>query len=325
MFTLQGAINTVLWGVGGLACTCLVLLVALQERLIYVPVIPGLPKEYPFTPARLRLRYEDVWLRAADGTRLHSWLIKFEPEIRGPTILFFQENAGNIAHRLESIDIMMRRLECNVFMLSYRGYGASEGQPSQRGISLDAQAALDHLLGRPDIDRSRIVVFGRSLGGAVAADLVYRNPGKVAALVLENTFTSILDMAPVMLPPMRYLVGTRGVKPLNALVRSQWRTIDIIGKIEEPVLFLSGALDEMVPPAHMAALYAAARNNPKCLFTDFETGMHMDTWMRGGDRYWRVLRLFLHHHAGGPPALGGGGAAAGGVAEAVEAGGVARI
>lgn len=273
------------------------LLVAFQEKLVYVPVLPGLTKSYSITPARLRLIYEDVWLRSSDGVRLHAWFIKLLPDCRGPTILFFQENAGNIAHRLEMVRIMLQRLHCNVFMLSYRGYGASDGFPSQRGITKDAQAALDHLVQRTDIDTSRIVVFGRSLGGAVGAVLAKNNPDKVAGLILENTFTSILDMAGVLLPFLRWFIGgsgSKGTKLLNFLVRSPWSTIDIIGEVKQPILFLSGLQDEMVPPVHMQMLYAkaAARNN-QCLFVEFPTGMHMDTWFAGGDRYWKTIEDFL--------------------------------
>ncbi|KAI9088213.1 hypothetical protein K1719_029934 [Acacia pycnantha] len=176
-------VNILLYGVGGLVVAGMALLVALQEKLVYVPVVPGLTKSYPITPARRRLIYEDVWLRSSDGVRLHAWFIKFIPECRGPTILFFQENAGNIAHRLEMVRVILQKLNCNIFMLSYRGYGASEGYPSQHGITMDAQAALDHLSQRTDIDTSRIVVFGRSLGGAVGAVLAKNNPDKVAALI----------------------------------------------------------------------------------------------------------------------------------------------
>lgn len=295
-------LHGLLYGIGGLACTCLLLLVTLQEKLVYVPVIPGVGKAYPINPARLRLKYEDVWLTASDGVRLHSWFIKLYPDCRGPTILFLQENAGNIAHRLEFIDIMMQRLQCNVFMLSYRGYGASDGCPSQWGLTRDAQAALDHLLQRVDIDSTRLVVFGRSLGGAVATSLVKNNPGKISALILENTFTSVLDMAGVLLPVLKWFIGgtgSKGLRILNFLVRSPWNTIDIIGKISEPVLFLSGSQDEMVPPSHMKRLYAASSSNSKCLFIEFPNGMHMDTWLTGGDRYWRSVQLFLEKYAGG--------------------------
>ncbi|PKI45788.1 hypothetical protein CRG98_033795 [Punica granatum] len=293
-------VSALLYGVGGLVVAGMALLVAFQERLVYVPVLPGLTKSYPITPARLRLTYEDVWLLSSDGVRLHAWFIKLLPQCRGPTILFFQENAGNIAHRLEMVRIMLQRLQCNVFMLSYRGYGASDGYPSQHGITKDAQAALDHLVSRTDIDTSRIVVFGRSLGGAVGAVLTKNNPDKVAALILENTFTSILDMASVLLPFLKWFIGkssSKGPRILNFLVRSPWSTIDVVGQIKQPILFLSGLQDEMVPPSHMQMLYAkAAARNRQCVFVDFPTGMHMDTWLAGGDHYWRTIQQFLEQH-----------------------------
>lgn len=296
-------LNALLYGLGGMGVAGLALLVAFQERLVYVPVLPGLTKSYPITPARLRLLYEDVWLRSSDGVRLHSWFIKLSPHCRGPTILFFQENAGNIAHRLEMVRIMMQKLECNVFMLSYRGYGASDGYPSQHGITKDAQAALDHLVQRADIDTSQILVFGRSLGGAVGAVLAKSNPDKVAALILENTFTSILDMAGVLLPFLKWFIGGTGSKCpkiLNFLVRSRWGTIDIIGQVKQPILFISGLRDEMVPPAHMKILYAkAAAYNKQCYFVEFPTGMHMDTWLVGGDVYWNTIRQFIERHVSG--------------------------
>ncbi|GMJ07316.1 ABHD17 (Alpha/Beta Hydrolase Domain-containing Protein 17)-like Acyl Protein Thioesterase 11 [Hibiscus trionum] len=293
-------ISLILYGIGGILLAGLALLVAFQEKLVYIPVLPGLTKSYPITPARLRLLYEDVWLRSSDGVRLHSWFIKLFPDCRGPTIVFFQENAGNIAHRLEMIRVMLQRLQCNVFMLSYRGYGASDGYPSQRGIINDAQAALDHLSQRTDIDTDRIVVFGRSLGGAVGAALTKNNPDKVGALILENTFTSILDMAGVLFPLLKWFIGgpgTKGPKILNFLVRSPWRTIDVIGQVKQPVLFLSGLQDEMVPPSQMQMLYAkAAARNRQCQFVEFPTGMHMDTWLVEGDQYWKTMKQFLEQH-----------------------------
>ncbi|OIV99738.1 hypothetical protein TanjilG_26076 [Lupinus angustifolius] len=315
-------VNILMYGVGGLVVAGMALLVAFQEKLVYVPVLPGLTKSYSITPSRLRLSYEDVWLRSSDGVRLHAWFIKLFPDCRGPTVLFFQENAGSldcqpldIAHRLEMVRVMLQQLKCNVFLLSYRGYGASDGYPSQHGITKDAQAALDHLSQRSDIDTSRIFVFGRSLGGAVGAVLTKNNPDKIAALILENTFTSILDMAGVLLPFLKWFIGgssSNGPKLLNFVVRSPWSTIDVVGEIKQPILFLSGLLDEMVPPSHMQMLYAkaAARNN-QCLFVDFPTGMHMDTWLNGGDHYWRTIQQFLKQHVpekkeGIPPQNGNG-------------------
>ncbi|KAG0494895.1 hypothetical protein HPP92_005889 [Vanilla planifolia] len=288
------------FGVGGITVAGLATLVAFQERLVYVPVLPGLPRAYPVTPSRFEIDYEDVWLRSSDGVRLHAWFLKHSPPVAGPTILFFQENAGNIGHRLDFVRMMMQRLHCNVFMLSYRGYGASDGHPSQPGITIDAQAALDHLSERGDVDTSRIVVFGRSLGGAVGSVLAFNNPDKVSALILENTFTSILDMTGVMLPFLRFFIGgsaSNGPKILNFLIRSPWSTVDVVGKIKQPILFLSGLQDELVPPLHMRLLYEkAAEKNTKCLFVGFPDGMHMDTWYSGGDRYWRTVQLFLEQN-----------------------------
>ncbi|GLT45034.1 hypothetical protein SLA2020_188990 [Shorea laevis] len=293
--------SLLLYGVGGIAVAGMALLVAFQDKLVYVPVIPGLTRSYQITPARLDLIYEDVWLRSSDGVKLHAWFIKLLPDCRGPTILFLQENAGNIAHRLEMVRTMLQKLQCNVFMLSYRGYGASDGYPSQHGITKDAQAALDHLFQRTDIDASRIVVFGRSLGGAVGAVLTRNNTDKIAALILENTFTSILDMVGVMVPFLKWFIGgpgSKGPKILNFLVRSQWSTIEIIGQIEKPILFLSGLRDELVPPLHVQMLYAkAAALNRQCVFVEFPTGMHMNTWQAGGDHYWNTIQQFLEQHA----------------------------
>lgn len=289
--------SLLMYGVGGIVVAGMALLVVFQEKLVYVPVLPGLTKSYPITPARLRMIYEDVWLTSSDGLRLHSWFIKFSPDCTGPTILFFQENAGNIAHRLEMVRIMLQKLHCNIFMLSYRGYGASDGYPSQQGITRDAQAALDHLSQRTDIDTSQIVVFGRSLGGAVGVVVTKNNPDKVAALILENTFTSILDMAGVLLPFLKYFIGgsiSKGPKILNFVVRSPWNTLDVVGQVKQPILFLSGLRDEMVPPFHMQMLYAkAAAHNKNCTFVDFPNGMHMDTWLAGGDLYWKTVQTFL--------------------------------
>ncbi|KAG5547101.1 hypothetical protein RHGRI_012958 [Rhododendron griersonianum] len=312
-------VNVFLYGMGGIVVAGIALLVAFQERLVYVPVLPGLTKSYPITPARLRLSYEDVWLRSSDGVRLHAWFIKLFPDCTGLCLslwlavhelvvdsevanedLNLEQAIFDIAHRLEMVRIMIQRLQCNVFMLSYRGYGASDGYPSQHGITKDAQAALDHLVQRTDIDTSRIVVFGRSLGGAVGAVLTKNNPEKVAALILENTFTSILDMAGVLLPFLKWFIGGSGSKNpkvLNFVVRSPWSTIDITGQIKQPILFLSGLQDEMVPPVHMQMLYAkAAAHNRRCTFMEFPTGMHMDTWLAGGDHYWRTVQLFLEQN-----------------------------
>ncbi|KAG2280019.1 hypothetical protein Bca52824_051239 [Brassica carinata] len=268
-------VSVLLYGLGGIVVAGVALLVVFQEKLVYVPVLPGLTKSYPITPDRLNLIYEDVWLRSSDGVRLHSWFIKMLPGCQGPTILFFQENAGNIAHRLEMVRIMIQNLKCNVFMLSYRG----DGYPSQHGIIKDAQAALDLLSQRTDIDTSRIVVFGRSLGGAVELCLLKT----ILKRIWYELITSYGYLFEILVSVVVYWgSGTKSLKLLNFVVRSPWNTIDAIGEVKQPVLFLSGLQDEMVPPFHMKMLYAkAATRNSQCTFVEFPSGMHMDTWLTG--------------------------------------------
>ena len=149
---LAGVAARVAVGAAGVGVAVAALAVALQERLVYVPAPPGVPREYPCDPSYLRLPFRDLALQAADGVRLHAWLVL--PPGRagapgapgaappGPCLIWLQENAGNMAHRLPFVRMLTRRLGVAVLMLSYRGYGASEGSPTQRGLELDAEAAL---------------------------------------------------------------------------------------------------------------------------------------------------------------------------------------
>eukprot|EP00877_Chromochloris_zofingiensis_P001577 jgi/Chrzof1/1141/Cz01g42040.t1 len=143
-----------------------------------------------------------------------------------------------MSHRLPFLRLIAQQLQVPIFAPSYRGYGQSEGSPSQPGIMQDAQAALDHVLGRADVNSSRIVVMGRSLGGAVAIHLAASNPDKIKALVVENTFTCVEDMASQILPPLGVVIGTN--KPLNFLVTNKWNSMKEVEKITAmPVLMMA--------------------------------------------------------------------------------------
>ena len=110
----------------------------------------------------------------------------------------FHGNAGNIGHRVPIAKVLEENIGCNVLMLEYRGYGLSTGDPDEEGINIDAQTALDYIRQQKETQSGKIIVFGQSLGGAVAIQLVARNQeaGDIVGLVLENTFTSIRDMIP---------------------------------------------------------------------------------------------------------------------------------
>ena len=118
------------------------------------------------SPSIVGLAFESVFIKAKDKTRLHLFFVKQPPQLisEAPTLLFLHGNAGNIGHRLLNVKGLYAQLQCNVCLLEYRGYGHSDGTPTEEGMYMDAQAGLDYLSSRSDINASKIVVFGRSLG-----------------------------------------------------------------------------------------------------------------------------------------------------------------
>ncbi|MEJ2762125.1 MAG: alpha/beta hydrolase, partial [Gammaproteobacteria bacterium] len=231
------------------------------------------------TPARVSLPYEEVDLQTRDRIRLHGWFIP-APDAR-LTLLFLHGNAGNISHRLESLQVF-HELGVNVFIFDYRGYGGSDGKPSEQGTYRDASAAWHYLTEIRGIPGSRIVLFGRSLGGALAVWLAGRT--RPAALILESTFTSVRDMAARFYP---YL-------PVSLLIRVRYPTLDRIGSLHLPILIVHSADDEIIPYACARRLYDAAPG-PKVLLTLH--GGHNDGFLTSGVLYRQGLADFLRRYA----------------------------
>lgn len=148
--------------------------------------------------------YEDLQIPTPDGESLNAFFIRPSNKntARDVTILMFHGNAGNIGHRVPIAKVLTKALNCNVFMLEYRGYGLSTGTPDERGLNIDSQTALDYLRNRAETRDTKIIVYGQSLGGAVAINLVARNLGKgvIAGLILENTFLCIRKLIPSYVP-----------------------------------------------------------------------------------------------------------------------------
>lgn len=144
--------------------------------------------------------FEDLQIPTPDGQSLHALFLR--PPLgrrqRNLTVLMFHGNAGNIGHRVPIAKALQDTLHCNVFMLEYRGYGLSTGTPDEAGLKIDAQTALDYLRQRPETRDTKIVVYGQSLGGAVAINLVATNQeeDEISGLILENTFLSIRKLIP---------------------------------------------------------------------------------------------------------------------------------
>jgi alpha/beta superfamily hydrolase len=124
--------------------------------------------------------YEDVEITTKDKKTVHGWLIKRREARACPTIIHFHGNACNVSHMLYDALGMFQKVKANIMLLDYRGYGQSEGSPSQAGLVMDAEAALDYLLLRRDVvDPDQVFLFGRSLGGAVAMELASRREPQV--------------------------------------------------------------------------------------------------------------------------------------------------
>ncbi len=240
------------------------------------------------TPAQWGLAYEDAAFRAADGVRLHGWFVPAPGG--GPTLLWAHGNGGNIADRLPIIRLLHHRLGVPLLIFDYRGYGQSEGSPSEAGTYRDADAALAYLRDRPGVDRSRIVYYGESLGSAVVTDLAVREPP--AGLILEAPFTSIRDMARTHYPFL----------PIWNLLRTKYDSLGKIGRVRAPLLVLHGDRDAIVPDAQGRRLFEAA--NPPKEFVPLPGAGHNDMWfVGGGEAALQAWSRFLASLPAPPPAV----------------------
>ncbi len=242
----------------------------LQGRLLYIPF-----REIAVTPDQVGIAYEEHRLTAADGKTLAAWWLPVENS-RG-VLLFCHGNAGNISHRLYPAQLF-QKLGLSVLLFDYRGYGKSQGEPSEEGTYLDADAAWRFLREHKGIPPEKVLVFGESLGGAVAADLAWRC--RPAGLILQSTFTSIPELAGKLYPLL----------PGRWLSRFQYRTIDKIGGIACPKLIVHSREDEIVPFSHGRALFEKAAE-PKH-FLEIR-GTHNETLAPADETYPRDVERFL--------------------------------
>ena len=257
-----------------------VVLLARQTNLLdrYFIFFPD--RQIALTPGNVGLVFEDVSFAAADGTRLHGWFIPGDSDV---TLLWFHGNAGNIGHRVDNIALIHRRLGVNVFIFDYRGYGRSDGKPSEQGTYMDADAALEYLRSRDGVDPEKIVLFGRSLGASVAVEMATRY--KAYAVILESPFTSISAMARRTYGILAHVV------PVGAIVKSRYDSMSKIKDVHAPLMVLHGDRDDIVPFDVGRELFEAA-NEPKRFYT-IEGASHNDTYATGGEPYFDAIRRFL--------------------------------
>jgi fermentation-respiration switch protein FrsA (DUF1100 family) len=219
------------------------------------------------------LEFEDAWFESANGAKLHGWYVP-QPNSRA-VVLFAHGNAGNLSHRIDHLQALAE-LRVSTLIFDYQGYGRSQGSPSEKNILADARAARRWLADRAGIAATEIVLMGESLGGGVAVDLAARDGAR--GLVLENTFTSLPDVAAVHYPWL----------PVKLLMRTRLDSLSKIGQYHGPTLVAHGDSDTIVPYELGQRLFQAA-NAPKC-FVTIHGGDHNDP---RSDEFYRALDQFL--------------------------------
>ena len=287
----------------GLGCILLTLLYFKQESMLYFPEIGGIPRRPQDNPRRYRspsehqVPYEDVQIVCKDGVQIHAWLMMRTQQPNPlPTLIYFHGNAGNIGLRIPNALQMMQYLNVNILMVEYRGYGNSDSvSPTEDGLKLDGQAALEWARKHPKLDNTKLFLFGRSLGGAVCFSTAeyaqkqqqqqHEPPPPVAGVIVENTFKSIDSMVDHLMPV---------VAPFKSLVlRMHWDSAKIVPTLTIPVLYLAGAKDQLVPPPHMTELHQKSVNAKINKMHVVEDGTHNETWMQGGQPYWDAMKAFI--------------------------------
>ncbi len=249
-----------------------------QSRMIFYPEIPS--RKIMMTPEQIGLVYEPVQLVTDDGVKLDAWFLPRE-HARG-VLLFFHGNAGNISHRLDSLQLF-HDLGLAVLIFDYRGYGRSEGRISEQGTYRDAEAAWRYLTEQRNIPARDIILFGRSLGAAVATQLATRHtPG---ALMIESAFTSVPDMAADIYPFL----------PVRWLARFQYATGEYLASVSCPVLVVHSRDDEIIPFKHGERLFELAKEPKQWLPI---RGGHNDGFIVSGRNYVDGLDGFLTAHLG---------------------------
>ncbi len=264
---------SILTGVGAGLILAVVLIRVLENRMIFFP--PRYPEGFA-PPENYGLHVEEVWLTAEDGVKLNAW---FVPEPKSPKVLlWFHGNAENIGYGLGQLKAFTV-LGVNLLAVDYRGYGKSEGSPDEAGVYRDAEAAYRFVVGQKRFDPKNVILYGHSVGGAVAIDLASRH--ECGGLIVESSFTTAREMARRMLliPFFEYVP------------KSRFDSLGKIARVRAPILVIHGTRDEVIPYFMGERLYLAAPQ-PKS-FLALEGAGHNDVLPVGGQRYLERLRGFI--------------------------------
>jgi len=242
-----------------------------ENRFIYYPT-----RDFWVEPDEFGLDFENIWFEASDGVKLHGWLI---PKDKAQSaLLFFHGNAGNISDRLDNIIKLHHQVGSEIFIFDYRGYGRSNGKPDEAGLCRDGAAALNWLNERCRPKKIKTILFGRSLGGAVAIDAASKM--KCDALIVESTFTSIPAVAAALIP----------IAP-RSLIKTKFDSLNKIEAVSVPKLFIHGDSDSLIPVSHCRRLFEKA-SEPKRIYI-VHGADHNDAYIEGGERYFKEFKDFI--------------------------------
>ncbi len=244
----------------------------MEKKFIYYP-----EKRLIATPAEAQLPYEDLSILTDDGVKIHGWFVPYPGSEQA--LLWFHGNAGNIGHRVDLLQRLHHALKLNIMIIDYRGYGQSDGEPSEAGTTNDARAAYDTLLLKEEVNPHQIFIFGRSLGAAIALRLATESP--TSGLILEAPFTSIRDMVQLTFPWL----------PFKGRITTKYNSLERIKQLKRPLLIMHGDEDRIIPVIQGQRLFEAA-NEPKT-FQALKGADHNNTYIVAGEAYFNALAKFI--------------------------------
>lgn len=281
--------------------TLLVLLISLivslialyfgQDLLIYQNNLDYVYEEYPEEnqegkrhPGEKNMPYESIVVTTEDGAKLAGWFIHHENKTNAhPTVVYLQENYGNIGYRLGWAENIYHNLGVNIVLVGYRGYGHSDGQPSEHGIEKDSKAIIDWTLKNKKINPSQVYLYGNVLGGAVAVYGAQFFQDKLKGIILQNTFLNLANSV----DDTNWLF--RLLRPI--ILANYWPTDERIGNITLPILFISGTDTKTNDDMHQ--LKDLAKHSAYTDFLEVPKGTKTNTWRLGGSSYLLAIDNFM--------------------------------
>lgn len=274
----QSMTKTLIWSLSLYFLVCLVLW-HYQTQLIFVP-----SSHLETTPAKVQLNYKDLWLPIKGG-QVHGWWIP-STSVKSPVLLYLHGNSSNLGNLVDRIQ-RFHQWGYGVLLIDYRGYGHSFGPfPNEKRVYEDANTAWSYLTERQQIQASQIVIYGRSLGGAIALHLAVNHPDAAGAIV-ESSFTSMKAMVKHHFPVP--------IIPVNFLLTQKFDSLAKVESLQVPLLLIHGSVDTIVP-AHMSkALYETVPSSKRLIW--IEGGGHNNLSLVGGDHYVDAIQLFIQRYA----------------------------